>query len=224
MALIAKQNGNNKTFEPVPSGVHMAVCYSVIDLGVHYSEKYGKSAHKVLITWEIPEETIQTDEGEKPRVISKQYTISLHEKAVLRQHLEAWRNKPFTEEELAGFDLKKVLGTGCQLQVMHRENNGKTYAEIASIMALPKGFKMDKPVNKMVYFEMSDGNATRILNEMASLHDWQQQRIKESETYKELVNPPQVDNKEIETEDDEPYAMFDGQQSLKVNNETNHLN
>ena len=133
MAIIASAKSGN--FVPVSEGVHTAVCIWVIDLGDQYSEKFDNTSRKVQLTWEIPDETIEIDGEQKPRVISKEYTLSLNEKAVLRQHLEAWRGKKFSEEELKGFDLANIIGASCQLQVLH---NSKGYANEGSIMALPK--------------------------------------------------------------------------------------
>jgi hypothetical protein len=183
MAIIAKaDNGSN--FTPIPEGVHTAICYAIIDLGMHYSEKFGKTSHKALIMWELPEEKIEVDGEEKPRAISKEYTLSLSEKANLRKDLQAWRGKAFTDEELAGFDLQNVLGKGCQLQVIHTEQNGKTYTNIASIMGLPKGMKLDDSFNPKIYFDLGSPDA---LTEMANLPAWVQDKIKASETYKDMT-------------------------------------
>jgi hypothetical protein len=189
MALIAKES-EEKSFSPVPEGVHVAVCYSLIDLGVHHNKTYDKKQHKIMLTWELPDERIETEEGLKPRVISQQYTNTLSEKATLRQHLEAWRGRVFTEEERKGFLVEKVLKTGCQLQIIHEEKNGKVYANIKSIMSLPKGVKAPALENAVINFDMEDGNLERINAEMGKLHEWQQKIIKDSLTYKELLNTP----------------------------------
>ena len=77
-------------FEPAPAGTHVAICYRVIDLGTQESVYNGekKSARKVLISWELPNE--EKADG-KPFVISATYTWSMHEKSTLRKTLEAWR-------------------------------------------------------------------------------------------------------------------------------------
>ena len=143
MSLIAKETGEKKHFDPVSAGVHLGVCSAVIDLGTHHNELFDKDAHKVLITWEIPSERIEVEkDGKKldlPRVISKTFTLSLHAKASLRQTLEAWRGRAFTKEELNGFDLKNVLGTSCQIQVLHQEKGDKTFANVGSVMPLISG-------------------------------------------------------------------------------------
>lgn len=184
MAIIAKQE-NESTFTPIPEGVHTAQCFAIVDLGVHYSDKFDKRSRKVQIMWELPDEKYEHEGQELPRVISKEYTLSLGEKANLRKDLQAWRGKTFTEEELQGFDLKNVLGKGCQLQIIHTEKNGKTYSNIASIMGLPKGMKMGEPVNDAIYYDLEEPNA---LQDMDILPAWVQDKIKASETYAAMVD------------------------------------
>ncbi|MHA1379626.1 MAG: hypothetical protein ACTSRG_14730 [Candidatus Helarchaeota archaeon] len=48
--------------------------------------------------------------------------MSLHAKATMRKFLESWRGKKFTKEELEGFDLQKILGKPCQLQIIHSDD------------------------------------------------------------------------------------------------------
>jgi len=180
MAIIAKAEMESK-FEPISEGVHTAVCVGVIDLGLQYSEKYEKSSDKIMLQWELPNETYVTSDGEeKPRILSKEYTLSLGEKSNLRKDLQAWRGKAFTEEELKGFDLKNILGKACQIQIIHTERNGNTYANIASIMGLPKGMAVPKPVNGLIYIDLTEDNALNLIDVLPS---WIQDKIKSSETY-----------------------------------------
>src|SRR3990167_2490369 len=68
------------------------------------------------------------------------------EKANLRKHLEAWRGKKFTKEELDGFDVEKLLGVNCQLQVIHNlSDNGGTFANVQAIVPLGKGMVKIRP-------------------------------------------------------------------------------
>jgi hypothetical protein len=182
MAIIAKKNGEG--FDPVSEGVHVAICYSVVDLGMQYSEMYGKASRKILITHEIPEETITIEGKEMPRAISKEYTLSLSEKSTLRKDLEAWRGRTFTEAELEGFDLANIIGKGCQIQVIHKESGGKTYANIASIMGLPKGMKVGETVNEHIYFDLENPESLSLLGKIPQ---WVQDKIKKSETYQTLT-------------------------------------
>lgn len=133
------QSESGKTFEPAPAGVHLAVCVDVVDLGWLEVMWQGlkKTQHKVNIAWQIAE---SRDDG-KPFLVFKRYTLSLHEKSALSHDMEGWRGKKFTEaERRGGWDVESIIGKCCLLNVTHNEaSNGKTYANIASIMPLPKG-------------------------------------------------------------------------------------
>jgi len=132
MALIAK----GMTFTPAPDGVHSAVCVDVVDLGM-VDGQWG-SKHKCRIVWEISEKM----NGGKPYLASKQYTLSLNEKANLHKDLKAWRGKPFSTEELAGFNVEAIIGAPCQLVIVHEEKDGIVYGNVTAII------KAKKPVLK----------------------------------------------------------------------------
>jgi hypothetical protein len=147
MALIAKESGGG-TFTPVPQGMHLARCYRVVDLGTQKSEYLGTIKHlpKVMLQFEVHGE----DENGKPIVtaknepmsISKNFTLSLAEKATLRKDLQTWRGREFTQEELRGFELKNVLGAWAMISVIKAAgSNGKEYTNIAAIMSVPPAIK-----------------------------------------------------------------------------------
>jgi hypothetical protein len=156
MALTAKNKGEG--FEPVPAGTYPAVCYGVYDLGTHTNRQYGVDQRKVLIQFEIPELRIEIEkDGKKqdlPRAISKRYTLSLNEKSHLRPDLESWRGKAFTEEELDGWDVFRVLGVSCMLNVLHVQKDNKTYANIHAIVPY-RGPKL-QPENPLQKFSFEE--------------------------------------------------------------------
>lgn len=78
-------------------------------------------------------------EDGRPFTVRKIYTASLHEKSNLHKDLKAWRGRPFTAEELAGFDLEKVLGAPCQVLVQHTEKDGSVWANVAAVMKAAPG-------------------------------------------------------------------------------------
>lgn len=187
MGIIAKSSG--QSYEMIPQGLHTAICYSVIDLGTHKFEYQGKvtEIRRVLITWEIPDERIMVEkEGgdiNMPRAISKEYTLSLHENSNLRKDLETWRSKQFTPEELEGFDLTKLLGKPCQIQVLHeKKDSGKMVQKVTSIVQAPKGYKAE-PENTLVYYSFDDD---MIIPE--NLPEWIVKKIKEAKEYIEPVD------------------------------------
>lgn len=132
-----------QTYAPAPEGVHQAVCVDIEDIGMVESafkdDRTGlpKVQHKIKVYWQISERR----DDNKRFVLSKRYTLSLHEKASLRHDLEAWRGRAFTEDELRGFDVETVKGANCLLNVQHRQSADKarTYANVVSIMPLVKG-------------------------------------------------------------------------------------
>ena len=146
MALIAKEG--ESSFTPVPPGMHLARCYRVVDLGTQKSEYLGTVKHlpKVMLQFEVHGE----DEAGKPIVtaknepmtISKNFTLSLAEKATLRKDLQTWRGREFSPDELRGFELKNVLGAWAMISVIKTTgNNGKEYTNIAAIMQVPPQVK-----------------------------------------------------------------------------------
>ncbi len=137
MPIIAKSNGDSQNFQPAPAGVHQAVCVDVVDLGILDVTWQGvtKKQHKVNVAWQINEDR---DDG-KPYLVFKRYTLSLHEKAGLRKDLESWRGKKFTRDEEMGFDVEKLIGANCLLNITHNDQGERTYANVVSIMPLAKG-------------------------------------------------------------------------------------
>lgn len=208
MAIIAKSDSEKK-FDPISEGVHLAVCYGIIDLGDQWSEQFKKTSRKIQLLWELPHETyIDKDGQERPRFTSKEYTLSLGEKSTLRKDLQAWRNKAFTEDELAGFDLQNILGKACQISIIHKENNGALRANIAGIMALTKGTQTPPLINQPIYFDLNSEDPIEIINEYLNLlPEWIKNKVKESSTYKDLsvIKDNQDDIDDLIGDDEIPF-------------------
>lgn len=182
MSLIASAKSTDK-MPPIPEGTYLAVCNMLIDLGDQYNEQWGKSQRKVLIGWELPEETIETKDGTKTRQLSQKYTNSLSDRGNLRKDLAAWRGRDFTPEELTGFDLKNIVGASCLLNIIHREYNGQKYANVAGVMALPKGMPRAMVSAPPVVIDLD----TASLKDIDELPTWIGDIIKQSTTYQEMV-------------------------------------
>ena len=174
--LMAKNDGGERIV--IPAGTHVARCYGIIDLGTQYSEKFGNKSRKVQIQWELPNEPM--DDG-RPLAISKKYTLSLNEKSNLRKDLESWLGRSITaKEEREGFALGSMLGAPCLLSVIHAESNGKTYANIAGVMSVPKGTAVPDQVNPMVSYDIENGKDAIY----AKLPEWIRKIIDESQEFK----------------------------------------
>lgn len=201
MALLARQTKQETKVEPLSAGMHIAVCYAVIDLGVQFNEAYQKEQHKIMLIWET-DETMTTADGEvKPKAISKEFALSLHEKSDLFKTLTSWRGRAFTEEELEGFDVSKVLGAPCMLNIVTAEKNDKTYSNISSVTPLMKGLPVPNLVNKKVLFELSADT----IGQIEELPQWIGDKIKKSLTYKYIIEQDKIVDEALVSDDSDPF-------------------
>lgn len=186
MGFIAKDSGGGD-FKRVPPGAYIGRCFSLIDLGTQLtSGQYGeKLQHKLRIGWELFGEdeqgqplTVEVDGKTLPLTISKSYTLSLHEKSGLRRDLAAWRGRDFTDEEAKAFDVSKLIGAYCMVNVTTSETNGKTYSNVAGLTPLPGALKNARPapVHEPVVFDLDKPD----LKVFATFHEKLQETIKKS--------------------------------------------
>lgn len=137
-----------KNYPVLPVGNYPAVCYEVWDIGYQKGVYKGipQAPHKIIIAWEVSElmETEDKYNG-KRYVVSNFYSLSLGKKANLRRDLIAWRGKEFSAEEIKSFDIEKLIGANCLLNVIHNE---KGKATVSSISPLMKGMEKMLPENK----------------------------------------------------------------------------
>lgn len=175
MGLIVKDNGGGD-FEKAPSGMHIARCYMVAELGPQKStwNDEVKWLQQVRLSFELPNALMTTGEyAGQPFSVSNNYTLSLGKKANLRRDLEGWRNRAFTDTELGGFDLHMVIGVPCMINVVHHESNGTVYANIASISPVMQGMACPPAVNKPVVFSIADSTPETF----AALPEWLRNKI-----------------------------------------------
>ena len=189
MSITATTNSTKKNFEPIPAGSYPARCYSMIEMGTNEETYQGtvKMVNKVRITWELPTEmeVFKEERGPEPRVISKEFSLSMHEKANLRGFLESWRGRSFTDNEAKAFDVTNLLGVPCLLSITHKTaNNGNTYANISSVSLLPKGMECPEMINERQ--ELSFDNFKEELFE--SLPDFIKEKIQTSQEYQSRNN------------------------------------
>jgi|TARA_R110000824_G_scaffold123218_4_gene280802 hypothetical protein len=134
--IIAKRP--ESSFQPAPEGLHHAVCCDVVDLGL-VDTPWGMK-QQVEVRWQLSETNPKTQSRYEVR---KRYTTSLHEKANLRKDCESWRGKKFSDEELEGFDLEKLLDANAQVQVVHvLSDQGRTFDRVQAIVPNKKGPKL----------------------------------------------------------------------------------
>jgi hypothetical protein len=195
-------------FEQAPAGTHVARCVRLIDIGTQFGEYQGKpnALRKVVVTWELPNELMtEGDYAGKPFLVNKWYTASLGEKANLRKDLVNWRGREFTEEELGGFEAKKILGTTCMLSLTP---NDKGKVRVTGVMKLPKGSEAPPQINPSVYFSLEKDEFNQAVFD--SLSEYWQTEIKKSPEWGDLhgkgpVKPSTKGTKFDDFEDDIPF-------------------
>jgi hypothetical protein len=132
MPIYARKKENEYT--TAPEGLWPAVCCDVVDLGIVQSQ-FGPQ-EKIEIRWQLEEVDQKTG---RRFLIVQRYTPSLHEKSRLRPMLEAWRGRKFSKEEEAQFDIEKLLGANCQLQIIHNvKDEGRVYANVQAVVPMHK--------------------------------------------------------------------------------------
>jgi hypothetical protein len=188
MGLLAKKP-EGASIDPIPEDTYQGVCYMVVHLGTQHNEMFNTDTEKVLIGWEVPDVRIELEREGKmldlPRAISQEYTLSLHEKAKLRHMLENWRGKAFTKEELAGFDLKNLLGVNAMIQVLHKisEKSGNTYAVVSNVSKLYKSMEKKSTENEHQYFSFEDD-----MEIPGNIPEWIRDKIIASYEYQEMID------------------------------------
>jgi len=213
MSFYVEDKGGN--FERCPSGMHLARCYRIVDLGTQKSEYMGqvKYLHKIMLGWEIhgmndDGSPIKMQDG-RPFGIFKNYTLSWSEKANLRLDLQSWRGKQFSQEEMRRFDLKTVLGVWCMLNIIDRVGtDGKTYTNVNGITPVPSVIKqagLPAPVNKNELFNIGDPDmamfetfSDNLKKKISSSPEWQKRNAPQN-------SAPTPDASYPDQDDDIPF-------------------
>lgn len=193
MAILATTNSTPR--EPIPAGNYAARCYQMIQIGTvkEVINNEVKELNKVRIGWELPTETkvFKQENGEQPLVISEEYTLSMHEKSNLRKMLASWRGKDFSEEEAKGFDITKLLGKTCMVNIIHKASKtdaSKIYEKIGSVSSVPKGLEIPPQINPTMVLQYDDFDYKLY----DSLPDFIKDKIKGSTEFAALQQPNAV--------------------------------
>lgn len=190
---ITESSGEGYT--PTPEGQHVMVCARIVDLGTQPgSPMFPTPKRKLMVGWELPEIMHEyTDADGKPRSAPllhvERFTVSFHEKATLRQRLESWRGTPFTKKDFAGppdgFHLRKLIGIPALVQIVHKHEDGKTFANMNAIMKPPKVL-FDQFKNKLdgqpIFFDLDSFEQA----EFDRLSDRVKETIQRSPEYQRL--------------------------------------
>lgn len=185
MTLIISQT---PAYELPPAGVTPAVCTAVVSLGTQEVLFAGetKRQQKLTLIWQLAEKRADG----KPHEVSRRFTASLDQRSALYKLLIAWRGRPFTDEELAHFDLKRLLGAGALLNLVHETSpDGRTYANIASVSPLPRGLPAPAVVGGTLAFDPESPDA---LEKFELLPRRLQEAVEQSPEWQARGKPPAV--------------------------------
>jgi hypothetical protein len=207
MAIIAKK-GEGFEKELIEAGNYVARCYKMIEIGTCEEEFLGvkKLMHKVRIGWELPTElkVFNPEKSEQPAVIDKEYTLSLADKSNLRKDLQSWRGKAFTEEEAEAFDITKLLGVPCMLNIIHvqgKKDPTKTYQAIGSVSPMPKGLVCPAQITETFVFDFENYDEVKF----HSLPDFIKEQIAKTPEFLNAIKTTVEDDPFAETNDENHF-------------------
>ena len=145
-----------------PAGTHIARCYKMIHVGERDYEYQGepKKRNSLWVYFELPNElaVFNPEKGEEPYSVNIEYNYVGYETAKIMKHINSWRGKALSPQEIDDFDVSTLLEQPCMLTIVHNTSaaNGKTYANITSISGMPKGIECPKQVNPSYTFDYNE--------------------------------------------------------------------
>ena len=173
-----KSSASTKDFGRLEDGTYMARIVSVVDFG-HQPQTDWKTGEdtdpkdKVMITFETPSERIEYEDKEgkqvnRPRWVSKEYTLSMHEKSGLFKVVTT------IAPEATGLD--ELLNVPCMISIGSTSGGN---AKVTNVSAAPKGIDIGELENDSFYFDFDEPNKDLF----TSLPEWQQTKITEALNY-----------------------------------------
>ena len=209
---------SEKKYELPPVGNHIARCVQIIDLGTQIDEFNGKQTEKkkTRIVWELPNETrvFKEELGEQTFLVGREFTQSNHKDSNLRKIIESWRGMPFDDSEMKEFDMTKLIGAPCMLQIMHKTSkNGKDYFIVSSVLRLSDSMEScPDQVNQSLIFDLDNFDQRKL----EKLPEFIQKTIMLSTEYQALhsngssnvANNGEHDSQQSIDPDDSTYLRF----------------
>ncbi|MEG2120203.1 MAG: hypothetical protein RRY53_07580 [Pseudoflavonifractor sp.] len=170
----------------VEPGVYIAVCAYSLDLGeqlCEYKDKAKSYHNQVQLVFELVGETVEIDGKQEPRTLSRTFNIATSKNAGLRKFVQSWFSRQFSDEEFSELDTGSLVGMAAQLSVILNETG--EYANIDSIMQLPKGMPAPVATLPLIRFDLEPWSDAAF----EALPEWAQDKIKKSTQYQQLHTP-----------------------------------
>lgn len=142
------RNTNSSNFQPAPEGTHLGALVDIVDVGwkevTFEGRSQGLKPH-IQLVFAINE---LNDEGKPFLVFDRRVKLSFDQKSTLYKRLAGWIGQATLEAMLdAGADMDDLIGRNAMISVEHREWQGSIFANVANVVAPPKGmsaFSVDK--------------------------------------------------------------------------------
>lgn len=192
--------GGGKSVERIGEGTFMARVVSLVTLGEHqYHSKYPEKGDcdKLLITVELPSETVDVDGVDVPRLLSKTENVFLNEKSNLYKIVQAC--DPSTDIS-NGYDLSGLIGKECMVTIGTTSGGKDKITQWAGIM---KGLTVPEQVAKSVLFDFYSPDQ-EIFNDMM---DWVKEELQSANNFSgsELEKMVTGDTSTPDAEEDLPF-------------------
>ncbi len=168
---------------PVEPGVYIAVCVGVIDLGEQYSERFKNYRNEVQFVWELAGETVEIDGEQKPRQLSRTFSVATSKKSNLRGFLSSWNGVQYSDDQFQELDLFGQAGRSCQLNVVL--NDTGEYANVDSVIPLPKGVTAPAAMSPLLLWNMDEWSDQAF----DALPEWVQEKIRKSTQFQKDHTP-----------------------------------
>lgn len=135
----------------IEDGTYGARIQGLVDLGLQKTEWKGetKENYKVFITFEFPTERVEVEGVSRPRWLSKEYTISTHEKSALYGLLKA--ADPDGKATNKGRHVKGLLGLPVMVEVGSTESGN---AKVVNVIKPMKGMAVGELENPTTFFDL----------------------------------------------------------------------
>lgn len=176
-------SSNNANFirENPPVGMSMARIFRIAELGTHLKKGFqgapDKMQRQIRIDFELPLDLMtQGDLAGKPFCVGETFAFSVHEKSGLRKKILNMLVPRMDDAKAKTFDLSKLIGTCCLVNLVESIVGDKPYVNIATVTPLMKGQKIpdDAPANPQMVYSLGDNQAFQ------KLPKWIQNKIMES--------------------------------------------
>lgn len=182
MSFKVPRGKERKDYGRIGEGTFPARIVQIIGLGRHENTNWQTGAvmldddgkpkpptNKVMITYELPTETIEIDGEQKPRWTSKEYNLFFSDKAALAQVLNAAAEGSDDLEDALGKAVSLTIGT---------TSGGKD--KVTAVTKLMKGVEVAELSQEAKIFNFDDPDIEVYNN----LFDWQKKKMQEAVNFK----------------------------------------